>query len=105
MAMAEINHLNEVRGAALDRIDKSERNYKLAFYSALAVETLFLIAFVLLADFHNRIHVLLLLAAMAVYIILGLGLFALGAHVSRNTQTLLRAIELIERKSATDDSH
>ena len=103
--MAEINRLNEVRGAALDRIDKSERNYKLAFYSALAVETLFLIAFVLLADFHNRIHVLLLLAAMAVYIILGLGLFALGAHVSRNTQTLLRAIELIERKSATDDSH
>jgi hypothetical protein len=102
--MAEINHLNEVRGAALDRIDKSERNYKLAFYSALAVETLFLIAFVLLADFHNRIHVLLLLAAMAVYIILGLGLFALGAHVSRNTQTLLRAIELIERKSAKDDS-
>ena len=102
--MAEINHLNEVRGAALDRIDKSERNYKLAFYSALAVETLFLIAFVLLADFHNRIHVLLLLAAMAVYIILGLGLFALGAHVSRNTQTLLRAIELIERKGVKDDS-
>ena len=101
--MAEINHLNEVRGAALDRIDKSERNYKLAFYSALAVETLFLIAFVLLADFHNRIHVLLLLAAMAVYLILGLGLFALGAHVSRNTQTLLRAIELIERKGAKDD--
>ena len=101
--MAEINHLNEVRGAALNRIDKSERNYKLAFYSALAVETLFLIAFVLLADFHNRIHVLLLLAAMAVYIILGLGLLALGAHVSRNTQILLRAIELIERKGPADD--
>src|SRR5262245_7354648 len=102
MTMTEQNHINEIRGAALDRIDKSERNYKLAFYSALAVETLFLISFILLADLHNRIHVLLLLAAMAVYIILGLGLFALGAHVSRNTQTILRALELIESKN---DAH
>ena len=100
--MAERNNLNSVRGAALDRIEKSERNYKLAFYSALAVETLFVIAFVLLADFHNRIHVLLLLAAIAVYAILGLGMFALGAHVSRNTQTILRAIELLERKHSED---
>jgi hypothetical protein len=100
-----VNHrLNEIRGVALDRIDKSERNYKLAFYSALAVETLFLVAFVLLADFHNRIHVLLLLAAMAVYMILGLGMLALGAHVSRNTQTILRAIELMEQKDRADDS-
>jgi len=98
-----INHrLNEIRGAALDRIDRSERNSKLAFYSALAVEALFLIAFVALADFHNRIHVLLLLAAMAIYMILGLGLLALGAHVSRNTQAILRAIELIERKGEAD---
>src|SRR5262245_2742362 len=101
--MAEKNNLNGVRGAALDRIEKSERNYKLAFYSALIVETLFIVAFVLLADFHNRIHVLLLLAAIAVYMILGLGMFALGAHVSRNTQTILRAIELLERKSGADD--
>jgi hypothetical protein len=101
--MTEKNHLNEIRGAALDRIEKSERNSKLAFYAALAVETVFLIAFVLLADFHNRIHVLLLLAAMAVYMILGLGLLALGAHVSRNTQTILRAIELLAPKDAAGD--
>ncbi len=101
--MAEKTQLNGVRGAALNRIEKSERNYKLAFYSALLVETLFLVAFVLLADFHNRLHVLLLLAAMAVYMILGLGLFALGAHVSRNTQTILRAVELLEPKRDAGD--
>jgi len=101
--MAESTHLNGVRGAALNRIEKSERNYKLAFYSALVVETLFLVAFILLADFHNRVHVLLLLAAIAVYVILGLGLFALGAHVSRNTQTVLRAIELLEQKSGAGE--
>jgi hypothetical protein len=27
----------------------------------------------------------------------------LGAHVSRNTQTVLRAIELLERKSGADN--
>ncbi|MGH9832806.1 MAG: hypothetical protein ACREBD_04825 [Blastocatellia bacterium] len=101
--MAEKTNLNGVRGAALDRIEKSERNYKLAFFSALVVETLFIIAFILLADFHNRLHVLLLLAAIAVYVILGLGLFALGAHVSRNTQTVLRAIELLEQKSGAGE--
>lgn len=101
--MAESTHLNGVRGAALDRIEKSERNYKLAFYSALVVETLFIIGFILLADFHNRIHVLLLLAAIAVYVILGLGMFALGAHVSRNTQLVLRAIELLEQKSSASE--
>jgi hypothetical protein len=30
------------------------------------------------------------------------GLVALGAHISRNTQTVLRAIELIEQKSGQD---
>ncbi len=101
--MAEKNHLNGVRGAALDRIEKSERNYRLAFYSALVVETLFIVGFILLADFHNRVHVLLLLAAIAVYVILGLGMFALGAHVSRNTQLVLRAIELLEQKSGAGE--
>ncbi len=101
--MAEKTHLDGVRGAALDRIEKSERNYRLAFYSALVVETLFIVGFILLADFHNRIHVLLLLAAIAVYAILGLGMFALGAHVSRNTQLVLRAIELLEQKSGAGE--
>ncbi|MCI0337527.1 MAG: hypothetical protein L0226_08125 [Acidobacteria bacterium] len=96
--MSGKNNLNRVRGAALSRIEKSERHFKLAFYSAFVVETLFLIAFIVLADFSNRFHLLLVLAAMAVYVILGLGLFALGAHVSRNTLIILRAIELLEEK-------
>lgn len=94
--MSEQKRLKNVRSAVLGRIERSERNYKLAFYSALAVEGLFFVAFFLLADFSNRLHVLVLLAAVAVYLILGLGLFALGAHVSRNTQIVLKAIELLE---------
>lgn len=99
--MSEQNRLKDVRGAVLGRIERSERNYRLAFFSALAVEGLFFVAFFLLADFSNRLHVLVLLAAVAVYLILGLGLFALGAHVSRNTQLVLKAIELLDEEERT----
>lgn len=85
--------VEQARRSALDRIDKSERSYKIAWVAGLAIEAMFLVSFVLLADFKNRNHVLLLIAAMAVYMILGAGLFALGAHVSRCTQRVLRAIE------------
>ena len=37
-------------------------------------------------------------ATMATYMILVAALFALGAHVSRNTQTVLKAVELLEKQ-------
>jgi hypothetical protein len=95
--MATTN-LDSIRQGALGRIERSERNYKLAFAGAMAIELLFIIAFLLLADLHNRLHVLILLAAVATYSIIGLGLFALGAHVSRHTLTILKAIDLSEEK-------
>jgi hypothetical protein len=96
--MAETNHLNAVRGKALDRIDRSRRNYRLALITAALLETLFVVGFLLLADLHNRTHLLLLISTMATYMILVAALFALGAHVSRNTQTVLKAVELLERQ-------
>lgn len=96
--MAKKNHLNGVRGKALDRIDRSQRNYRLAFITAALLETLFVVGFLLLADLHNRTHLLLLIATMATYMMLVAALFALGAHVSRNTQTVLKAVELLEKQ-------
>src|SRR5262245_19334877 len=87
------SNLDRVRGAALDRIERGARAYRLAFRSAAAVEGAFFVGFLLLADFSNRLHVLLLLATVAVYTIVGLGLFALGAHVNRCTDRVLQAIE------------
>jgi hypothetical protein len=92
------NHLDSIRKSAFSRIERSERNYKLAFWSALAIETLFIVSFVLLANLHDRLHLLILLAAVATYSIIGLGLFALGAHVSRNTLLVLKSIELAQEQ-------
>jgi hypothetical protein len=87
--------LDRIRAAALARIETRERNFKLAILGAAAVEAVLLLAFLLLADLHDRTHLLLLVSAMLVYSTLGIALFALGAHVSRVGERILAAIELV----------
>jgi len=86
--------LDAIRVAALARIDRSERNFKLAFLGAAIVETAFIATFLLLADFSNRLHVLLLISTVSCYTIVVLGLVALGAHVNRGIARVLKAVEL-----------
>jgi hypothetical protein len=82
-------------GDALRRIDRAEHHYTLAFFAAVGVEAVMLLLYLALADFANRTHVLLLVAMVATYTILGVGLVALGAHVNRNTLRILRAVQLV----------
>jgi len=96
--MNETVNADQARRAALERIERSERNYRLAFYGAVILEALFLAAFLLLADFRDRVHLLLLVSTVAVYTIIALGLLALGAHVSSNTLRLLKAVESLAAK-------
>src|SRR5262245_25896055 len=87
--------LDRLRGAALDRIERAERQYRLAIGAAGLLEAAFLVTFVMLADLGNRLHVLLFLASVGTYSIVALGLVVLGAHVNRATQRVLRAIETL----------
>lgn len=89
-------NLDQVRGAALERIERSERNFKLLFFAAAIWEALFLAAFLLAADFSNRTHVLLLISTVGSYTIIVLGLFALGVHVNRGVLRVLKAVELLK---------
>jgi hypothetical protein len=93
--MSKERNISEIRASALDRIERAERRYKVAFFGAVAIETLFLAGFLLLADLSNRTHLLLLVATVAVYTILALGLVALGSHVTRSTLRILKAIEVL----------
>lgn len=90
------NNIDEIRTNTLRQIEKTESYYKLAIVGAGLLEAAFFAAFLLLADFANRSHVLLLIAAVAIYTIVGAGMFALGMHVSRNTLRIIRAIETIK---------
>ena len=94
--MSDQINLDGVRTEVLARINRSERNFKLAFFAAAAVEALFFIAFLLVADFHNRLHLLLLIATVGSYSIVVLGLVALGARVERSVLRVLKAIELLK---------
>jgi hypothetical protein len=88
-------NLDEVRGEVLAQINRSERNFKLAFFAAAMFEGMFLIAFLLAADLSNRTHLLLLIATVGSYSVVVLGLVALGAHVNRSVLRVLKAIELL----------
>ena len=94
--MSERIDLNAVRAEALARVERGERNFKLAFFGALLFEALFLVVFMLAADFSNRTHVLLLIATVGGYTVVVLGLVVLGAHVSRGVARVLKAVELLK---------
>ena len=94
--MAQRANLDEVRAAALARVDRSERNFKLAFIGAGAVETAFILSFILLADLSDRLHLLLLISTVSCYSIVVLGLFALGAHINRGVARVLKAVEFLK---------
>jgi hypothetical protein len=96
--MTQPTDLDQLRRRALDRVEQTERRYKAALFAALFLETVFIGLFLLLADFRDRLHVLLLFSSVAIYTILGFGLFALGAHVSRSTLLVLKAIELFAER-------
>ena len=89
-----------VHRAALDRVDQSKRYVLYAIIAVAFAEVSLLLTFVLLADFSDRLHVLIFVAACLVYITLGLGLVALGAYLNRNTLRVLAAIELLDVKSS-----
>ena len=71
------------------------QDYKFAFTLAVMLEGAFLLTFLMLADFTNRLHVLLLLGTVMTYTILAIGLVALGAHVNRAILRVLHAIDEI----------
>jgi len=95
--MTDPSNLDEVRAAALTRINRSERNFKLAFLTAALIESVFIVSFLVLADLSNRMHLLLLIATVSSYSIIVLGLVALGAHVNRSVLRVLTAVEALHK--------
>ena len=89
---------NTARRNALDRIDRSERRFLLFVILLAALEMLFLWGFVQLAEFSNRVHVLIFWSAVSTYTLLMVGLAILWGHISRSTRLVLQAIDLSTRK-------
>lgn len=100
--MSDTKNIDDIRRASLDRVDRTEKHYRAAFFGAAILEVFFLVGFLMLADFKsNRMHLLLFLATIAIYSIVALGLVALGALANRNALRILKALESLENRIAS----
>jgi hypothetical protein len=92
---------DSARRNALDRSDRSERRYVLFVILLTAVEVLFLWGFIQLAEFSNRVHVLIFWSTVSTYAVLMVGLTILWGHISRSTRLVLKAIDLSMKKTSS----
>jgi hypothetical protein len=81
--------------AALDRLDRANQRVTMTILLAAAIEAVLLVFVLMVIDFKDPLHQLVFLLAMLTYFTLGLGIVALGAHVSRVQERLLTALELL----------
>jgi hypothetical protein len=82
--------MSDLARLTLDRIERSQRNFKLALAGAVLFEAALLGAMLLLTDFSDRVQALVFVAAVGGYTLIALGLIMLATHVDR---TLLRALQ------------
>jgi hypothetical protein len=83
---------DRARVAALERVKRGELYVRLAVIAAAVVEAAGLLGFLLLMDFGNRLHLLLLVMAFLIYGTLAMGIIALGAYVNLCSQRILKAL-------------
>lgn len=82
------------RAKVLHDVEKAEVLYKAAFFGAIGVEAALLATLLFLLDTHDRTQKMMIIGFVGSYSIVVLAIVALGAHVSRLAQRILRAIEL-----------
>lgn len=86
--------LDKVREDVLAQMDRQARLSRWAIIGAATLELLMLAAVLLLLDWSDRTHMVLLLLSVLGYSVILLGLVALGAHVSRLIAQLSGALRL-----------
>lgn len=85
--------ISSIHTSILKKIDKNERNYKIVFVVVALIELAFLITFILLADFTNRTHILILLSTIAIYSISIFGIVALSFFQQKLSLKIILAFE------------
>jgi hypothetical protein len=90
--------------SALRHVERNERNHRLALLAGAMLEAVFLGTFLLVADFSNRTHVLLLMVFAASLSLLVLAAMALATFVNRHTLRVLMAVEMLRGDLATSPS-
>jgi len=82
--------MSDLARVTLDRIERSQRNFKAALAGAMMLEALLIGALLWLTDFSDRVQALVFVASVGGYTLIALGLVMLATHLDR---TLLRALQ------------
>lgn len=92
------------RRNAMDRFDLygSARNFQIVYGLLAVLEVVFIWGFVQLADFSNRVHVLIFFSVIATYTPMVIGMALLWGHVNRSTRLVLKAIDLATRNGTAE---
>lgn len=88
---------------ALQTVEKAKRTRFRVIAVAAIGELTGLVAYFMLADFSNRLHLLILIASLLVYGTIAMAILALGSHVSVCTQRVLRAIDIVNANGLEKD--
>lgn len=89
--------VHEPHLAGLAEADRAERRQRLLLFAAVAVEAILIAAFLALADFSNRTHVLLFISAMVIYSMVGLGVGALALRIDHGNRRVIEALRLVSK--------
>lgn len=98
--MSTNDSADRARRAALDEVDRKGRATWGFMIAAAVVEGLGLVLFLVLMDFSNRLHWLILIAACLVYGTVVLSMGALRADLQAGLQRIVRAVEEIGERPA-----
>jgi len=91
--------LDGIRDGVLDRLERHNRNVRFAILGAATVEAVLVAIAILKLNFSNRFELVIFMLFVLTYTIVGLGLLALGAHMSRVGDRVLAAVEGLRRTS------
>lgn len=84
--------------AALAAADRRDRMSRLAIYAAALLELVLLAAALMVMDFDNDTHLLILIIGILVYSTLALGLAAIASRAAAADARLLHAIQLLDER-------
>ncbi len=93
--------LEDILGGVLDTAERGEKSRNKAYVFSVILEGTLLVAFLLVMDFGDRLHWLLLIATWLASGTIAALMLVLAAHINLNTLHILKAIELLDH----DDDH
>ena len=82
------------KAAALAEADRVDSRQTVIFWLTVFIEAGLIAAFLALADFSNRTHMLLFIASMSVYSTVALGVAGLNMRLEQGQRHMLEALKL-----------